>query len=186
MMPQYVTPAWMVKVGANDGITGDTFAKLLAYDERWHVLFIEPTPYCIDRLKANFSDSERYVIEEVAIGLSTGMEMFYYVDPKAKADMPNLPSHFDQLGSLFRDHIVKHFNGCLEPYILSRPVKSYQLSDILDIHKIFKPVLLHVDAEGSDLNVIKTLDFNRHYPSLIFAEHKHLTREQRKELFNLL
>ena len=185
-MPQHMNPTWMIKVGANDGITGDPFSRLLTGDERWHALLIEPVPYCVERLRENFNDPSRFVIEEVAIGLSTGENMFYYVDPKAKIAMPDLPSHFDQLGSFSRKHISKHFNGCLEPYILSRPIKSCELSAVLDIHGIVHPALLHVDAEGSDLDIIKSLDFTRHTPRLIFAEHKHLTREQRKELFHVL
>ena len=39
--------------------------------------------------------------------------------------------------------------------------------------------LLHVDAEGHDYEVLKTLDFAKHAPLSIFVEHKHLSDAQK-------
>jgi FkbM family methyltransferase len=176
----------MVKVGANDGLTGDPFADLLTEDERWCALLIEPVPYCVERLKKSFSDSSRFVIEEVAIGATNGKKEFFYVDLRAKVDMPDLPGHFDQIGSFSRGHITKHFSGRLEPYILSKSVECRTLSQVLDDYEVSQPALLLIDTEGADLEVMMSLDFRRHRPYLVFVEHKHLSRRDRSRLFQVL
>src|SRR4051794_31449454 len=68
-----------VKIGANDGITGDPCSDILLTNTNWRGLLIEPVPYCFDRLRANFQDSRRFCLEQVAIGASAGEVTFYYV-----------------------------------------------------------------------------------------------------------
>ena len=109
-LPQVVPEPAFVKVGANDGITGDPCSDILLSNKRWKGLLIEPVPYCFDRLRATFHDGQRFFLEQVAIGATAGEATFYYVDQKALESMPNLPSRFDQLGSFDKSHIVKHLN----------------------------------------------------------------------------
>ena len=46
--------------------------------------------------------------------------------------------------------------------------------------------LLHLDAEGHDYEVLRTLDFAKHAPLSIFVEHKHLSDAQKTEMLHLL
>ncbi|MFZ5994963.1 MAG: FkbM family methyltransferase [Thermodesulfobacteriota bacterium] len=176
----------LVKVGANDGITGDPFSSLLQGRTGWRALFIEPVPYCTERLRTNFPDRERFSIEEVAIGPSSGSVPFFYVDPKAHDNIPELPVWFDQLGSFDRKHILKHFAGILDPYIICRDIETQPLSHVLEAHGIENPDLLHIDTEGYDFEVLKTLDIARHTPPLLFVEHKHLNGTQKQEMHEFL
>ncbi len=176
----------LVKVGANDGITCDPFCDLLKEETGWRALFVEPVPYCVERLKANFPDRERFMIEEVAIGLVSGKAPFYYVDPKARHDMPDLPVWFDQFGSFDRGHIVKQFAGALEPYIIQRDVETRTLAHMLEAHGIGDPDLLQIDTEGYDYQVLKSLDIARHTPLILFVEHKHLDHNDKKGMHRLL
>ena len=175
-----------VKVGANDGITGDPCSDILLANTNWRGLLIEPVPYCFDRLKANFKDTQRFCFEQVAIGAPAGHASFYYVDAKANQAVPDLPPWFDQLGSFDRNHIVKHLNGRLEPFIIECKVEVCPLSDLIVRNRIQKVHLLHVDAEGHDYEVLKTLDFAQHAPMSIFIEHRHLSRARRSDMLRLL
>jgi hypothetical protein len=47
---KYVDRPVFVKVGANDGVTGDPFAVSLLNNRQWKGVLVEPVPYCIDRL----------------------------------------------------------------------------------------------------------------------------------------
>ena len=182
-----VAEPFFVKVGANDGITGDPCSTdILLAAANWKGLLIEPVPYCFDRLKANFPDRIRFRLEQVAIGASKTEESFFYVDANAAHSLPSLPSWFDQLGSFKKEHILKHLSGTLEPFIIECKVPVCRLSDVLARHGIHDLHLLHVDAEGHDYEVLKTLDFAIHSPFSIFVEHKHLIDAQRKELLSLL
>lgn len=180
-----VRAPFFVKVGANDGITGDPCSDLLLAGN-WKGLLIEPVPYCLARLEANFSDRARFSFANVAIGSAEGEAPFYYVDERAKAALPQLPPYFDQLGSFDRQHIVKHLGGVLEPFIVERRVPVRGLSQLLAERGVGEVHLLHVDVEGFDFDVLKSLDFSRHAPVLLFIEHKHLAEADRDRMAGLL
>jgi FkbM family methyltransferase len=175
-----------VKVGANDGITGDPCTDILLANTNWKGLLIEPVPYCFERLKTNFQDARRFRFEQVAIGAVAGQVSFYYVDEKANRSLAGLPPWYDQLGSFDRTHIVKHLKGRLEPFIIECQVQVAPLSDVLARNRIQDVHLLHVDTEGHDYEVLKTLDFSRHAPLCIFVEHRHLPHLRRGEMQRLL
>lgn len=185
-LPDLVEDAVFVKVGANDGVTGDPCSDILLADRRWRGLLIEPVPYCFNRLKANFSDAERFSLERVAIGPVVDTTTFYYVDERARAERPELPDWFDQLGSFDRSHIVKHLDGVLEPYILKAPVEVCPLGAVILRNRLTKIDLLHIDTEGYDFEVLKTLNFSKYKPPLIYIEHQHLPALQKKDMLRLL
>lgn len=183
-MPRLVRNPTFVKVGANDGVTGDPVSDILLADKRWKGLLIEPVPYCFERLKANFSDQQRFSLERIAIGPITGRTTFYYVDQKATETLPGLPSYYDQLGSFDRSHIVKHLNGALEPFILESSFEVCPLEQVLTRNGVGEIHFLHIDTEGYDYEVLKTLDFNTHTPDAILIEHKHLSPPQKAEMLS--
>jgi FkbM family methyltransferase len=185
-LPEFVPEPIFVKVGANDGISGDPCSDLLLANSQWKGLLIEPVPYCVDRLKANFHDSKRFSIEQVAIGSTAGEKSFYYIDQAAYNAIPNLPAWFDQLGSFDRNNITKYLNGVLAPFIIEATLEVSTLSDVLNRNGIQNLHLLHIDIQGHDYEVLKTLDFVNHAPVVIFVEHQHLPSAQRKEMFNHL
>lgn len=181
-LPGFVPEPIFVKVGANDGITGDPCSDILLANNKWKGLLIEPVPYCVDRLRANFRDSSRFSIEQVAIGSTAGEKPFYYVDQAAHDTIPNLPYWFDQLGSFDKKNIIKYLDGVLGPFIIEDTMEVSALTDVLDKHGIQSFHLLHIDIQGYDYEVLKTLDFVNHAPVVIFIEHKHLSRAQKKEM----
>jgi FkbM family methyltransferase len=185
-LPKLVSEPVFVKIGASDGITDDPCSDFLLANTSWRGLLIEPVPYCFDRLRANFQDSGRFCLEQVAIGAPTGECAFYYVDAKAIQNIPSLPVWFDQLGSFNRNHIMKHLDGVLDPFIIECKVQVCPLSDVLMRNEIQDVHLLHIDTEGHDYEVLKTLDFTKHAPLSIFVEHKHLPDVEKTELRKLL
>lgn len=185
-VPRVVAEPVFVKVGANDGITGDPFSDLLLANAKWKGLLIEPVPYCFERLQSTFHDAKRFTLERVAIGVEVGESTFYYVDEKAEESIPNLPSWYDQLGSFNKDHILKHLHGALEPFIIACNVEVLPLTDVLKRNGIQKIHLLHIDTEGHDYEVLKTVNFADEEPNAIYVEHRHLPDNQKTEMFNFL
>jgi len=175
-----------VKVGANDGITGDPCSDILIAATNWKGLLIEPVPYCFDRLRANFQDQRRFRFEQIAIGASAGEAPFYYVDSNAIHCIPSLPTWFDQLGSFDKEHILKHLDGVLKPFIIECKIQVCPLADALARNGIQEVHLLHVDTEGHDCEVLKSLDFAKCTPLLIFVEHKHLPEANKTQMLHLL
>lgn len=175
-----------VKVGANDGVTGDPFGDALLRSERWKGLLVEPVPYCVERLRRVYSDKTRFTIDQVAIGCTPGTTKFYYVSESAKRALPDLPDWYDQLGSFDRRHILKHLEGRLEPFIVTEDVEVVPLSDIIRRHQLSHVTLLHVDTEGYDLEVLKTLGLPALCPAWIMIENRHLSASDRSEMASLL
>jgi FkbM family methyltransferase len=175
-----------VKVGANDGIGDDPCSDIFLANANWSGLLIEPVPFWFERLKANFKGEARFRFEQLAVGSPAGHATFYYVDPKGRERMPNWEDWFDKLGSFDRNHILKHAGGILAPFIIETQVPVCPLTEVLARNQIQEVHLLHVDAEGYDYEVLKTLDFSKVTPLAIFIEHFHLPAAQKKEMVKFL
>ena len=80
-LPEMTAHPFFVKVGANDGVTGDPCSDILLASSRWKGLLIEPVPYCFNLLKRNFGDPARFSLEQVAIGAKMGEASFYSLGP---------------------------------------------------------------------------------------------------------
>jgi FkbM family methyltransferase len=139
-------------------------------------------PFIFDRLRKNFGDEKRFLLEQVAIGANIGQAAFFYVDAKAAEVIPDLPIWYDQLGSFNRNHITKHLDGVLNPFILECIVEVRPLSEVLKKHGIRDVHLLHIDAEGYDFEVLKTIDLASEAPAAILLEQKNLTEADKVEL----
>ncbi len=186
LLPELVPAPLFVKIGANDGTTGDPLSDVLIANEKWKGLLIEPVPYLFKRLAANFSDSGRFSLEQAAIGKYDGEAPFYYVDPRVAEMIPNLPLWHDQLGSFDRKHIVKELNGILEPYIIETRVPVRTLDQVFSSHAVGEVHLLHIDTEGFDFEVLKAVDLEKRPPMAIYVEHLNLSRSDKVEMLKLL
>lgn len=170
-----------IKVGANDGITGDPCSDILLGRDNWVGLLIEPVPHCFERLKKNFGDNRRFRLEQVAVG-KPGWTRFYFLDPQAAIDIPGLPYYHDQLGSFDSGHIRRHLGESVAQYVRDTEIEVLPLSDVIARSGFERVDLLHIDVEGHDYEVLKTMDFSRHSPIAIFMEQKHLDMESLAEM----
>jgi FkbM family methyltransferase len=171
-----------VKVGANDGITGDPCSDILLTDSRWRGILIEPVPYLFEKLQESFGDKSRFVLEQVAIGPDIARSTFYGVDVAATEQLPNLPVWYDQIGSFDRNHILKHFGESISPFIFEIQVDVIPLDEVFRRHEVSQCQLLHIDTEGFDLKVLKTLNLENIRPVVIYIEHKHLPANEKNDL----
>lgn len=177
-----VKQVYFMQVGSNDGAQGDPIHHLVTRHRQWRGIFIEPVPFLFARLKANYGGGARFVFENVAIGEQRGHARFYYVSEAAKAVLgERLPYWYDQLGSFDRNHIVKHLDGLLEPYIVEVELPCVPVQDILDRNAVTRVDLLHIDTEGYDYHVLSQFDFTRYRPTVVLFEHKHLSAAVREQ-----
>ena len=174
-----------VKVGANDGVTGDPCGEVFLKNPQWTGILIEPVPHCVNQLRSIYGDRSRFMIEPVAVGSVRGTAKFYYVSEEAKRVLPNLPSWYDQLGSFNPRHIVNH-DLRLEPFIRVMDVTVEPLQEILQRHRVTDVAVLHIDTEGHDLHVLQSVDLSTYTPLAIWVEHKHLSQADRVEMRTLL
>jgi FkbM family methyltransferase len=177
---------FVVQIGSNDGVTGDPIHSLLKSNPSWKALLVEPVPYLFDRLCKNYFDIPNIQFANVAITDRPGMATFYYVDPVAKDNTPELSCLFEQLGSFDRGHIVRHLGGTLEKFIVTTQVSTFPLSTVLERNNVNKIDLLHIDAEGHDWKVLRQLDLARFRPDVILFEHIHLSEDDKTQAMAFL
>jgi FkbM family methyltransferase len=179
--------AFCVQVGSNDGIQGDPLHALFKERPGWRALFVEPVPALFARLRASYPDAGRFSFANVAISDRDAAMKFYSVTEDARSQLgDSLPYWFDQLGSFNREHILRHLDGRLEPYVVEIDVKAVTLDKLLREHGVERVDLLHSDTEGHDLIVISGLDFSRFSPRAILYEHRHLSADDQKKALALL
>ncbi|MEL6863364.1 MAG: FkbM family methyltransferase [Bacteroidota bacterium] len=177
--------AYLVQIGSNDGKTGDPLYPLLQKHSNWRGLFVEPVPYSFEKLKANYPDPNRFRFENVAINEGQSLT-FYWVDSKAKEALPDLPYWFDQLGSFDKNHILKHFDGALAPFMRSAELEGLSLPQLLSRNEVAHIEVLHIDTEGYDWKILSQLDQERYTPQFILYEYNHLSEAERKASFDFL
>ena len=177
--------AYLVQIGSNDGKTGDPLFQLFQNNKNWKALFVEPVPSSFEKLRANYSDSQRFICENVAINEGQSMS-FYWVDPKAKETLKDLPYWYDQLGSFDKQHILKHFDGALEPFIKTKMLEGITLPTLLLRNHISAIDILHIDTEGYDWKILSQLNLQQYEPKFILFEHHHLSLQEQNEAYQFL
>jgi FkbM family methyltransferase len=177
---------FFLQIGANDGVTRDHLHKLILIHKEWTGIFIEPLKHIFAKLKLNYGNFDRFIFENVAIGVTKETKDFYFVSDKAKDILEDCPPWYDQLGSFNNEHISKHFNGKFNPFIVKEKVECVPLSDVLLRNDVTKIDLLQIDTEGFDYKILSQLDFQKYTPKVILFEHKHLVDDEKKKAILLL
>ncbi|WP_395095161.1 FkbM family methyltransferase [Armatimonas sp.] len=171
--------AQVVQIGSNDGTSNDPIHRLLMKNQQWKALLVEPVPFVFERLKKNYGTSSRFAFENLAVGEDESLD-FYWVSQEAKVKFPTIPYWYDQVGSFSKDHVLHHFSEFeIEPYIVSENVKIISFSRLIEINKINKIDILHIDTEGHDYKVLSMVDFSETQPICILFEFKHLSFEEK-------
>lgn len=178
-------PAFVMQIGSNDGKTGDPLNYLLNKYLNWKGIFVEPVPYLFERLKSNYPDKSRFLFENVAVNEGSELD-FYWVDPKAKDELNELPFWFDQLGSFNRQHIVNQLGEKLEPYILEKKLEGITLPSLLERAKTNDIDIMHIDTEGYDWKILSQLNLNECAPNFILYESNHLSSDELTDSINFL
>jgi FkbM family methyltransferase len=164
-----------VQVGSNDGRTDDPlFATVMGRAVRG--LLIEPIPELFARLTATYAERRDLTFVNAAVAEEEGTRELYWVTP-----MPGDPIWVDQLGSFSRDIVLSHANWIpgLADRISSVRVECRTLASLIEANRLTRVDLLHIDAEGSDLAILKTVDFKAVWsPRFILYEQKHLGDER--------
>lgn len=142
-----------VDIGAHDG---KTFSNTYFFEKfrQWNGICIEPLPTAFAKLKKNRSAK---AIQAV-ISKTRGQEEFIEVSGTDNADMfSGLARSFDarQLDTVKKE--VKKRNGVLR----TTTVQSYPLAEIFRKHNITHVDYCSIDTEGSELEILQTIDFSK-------------------------
>jgi FkbM family methyltransferase len=163
---------FFVQIGSNDGVRNDPLYKFIC-KYNWSGIMVEPVPHLYERLIKNHEGRDNLTFRNVAISSEGGSMKFYSATENCI---------HNGISSLSKQHILSHTGP-----------KHQDLDDIrCNFNKHFKEDeletitfgslvdgvnhidLLHIDAEGHDFEIIKSIDFDKIIPSVILYEHAKL------------
>lgn len=150
------TPArFVVDVGANDGYSWSN--SYMFGQQGFALLLIEPMPAYAERCRTLYAARPDVHVEEAAITAQVGSTTFH-VNLDAETDLLSMRS------SVIREIIPSN-------KLQAITVPTYPLSTLLEKHRVpHDYALLTVDAEGMDLEVLRTAQLDVFRPYFICVE----------------
>jgi FkbM family methyltransferase len=164
-------PFTFVQVGSNDGRTDDpVFPTVMQTEVRG--LLVEPVPELFERLQATYAGKRGLTLVQSAVAEEEGRREFHWLPPA-----PGDPTWSDQIGSLSRDVILGHAADIpdVADRVITLSVPCRTLASLVAEHALTRLDLLHIDAEGHDLAILRSIDFTAPWaPRFVLYEQKHL------------
>lgn len=158
---------FFIQIGANDGKRFDPIHHLIAAEkENIKGMAIEPINEYFEELKITYKDFAGIKCLRKAIHNTISEMPLYTVNPKIE----NIPEKFKGMASFDKYNLTK--DGLNDNEIVIEYVPCISLMKLIDSEKIIKVDLLQIDAEGYDLEIIKSIDFKILKPSIINFEHR--------------
>jgi FkbM family methyltransferase len=154
-----------VQIGANDGKQHDPISSYVRYYQ-WRGVLVEPVKDYYDELVENYRDCPNLKFVNAAISAEEGTTTIYRVDPARR----DLPKWRQGIASLQEDHHRR--SGTPDDAMISEEVPCLPLMKLLANHQIGSLDLLQIDAEGCDIEIVRSLDFSRIRPKIIHFEHR--------------
>ena len=171
-----------VQIGSNDGVKNDPLREfILKY--KWPGILVEPNAANFKKLTENYSGESTLIFENVGIAEKSATLKFNFID-NIKQEEPDL---YDQVGSFDESTFIKNISG--NPELLNRhrtvdvPVITFE--ELLKKNQFHNVDLIHVDAEGYDFKILKSVDFKKYSPKVVLFESEWLTAFELRELINM-
>lgn len=163
---------FFVQIGSNDGMMNDPLYEYIK-KYNWSGIMVEPVPYLYDRLVENYKDRDNLIFKNVAVAETEDVMKFYYLKDD-EYDKKNMSDGWHGLGSFKKDVIYK-FRGKLKHFdtaITTMDVQTITFDSLVSENKNID--LLHIDTEGYDFEIIKSIDLQEYNISVILFENQHI------------
>ena len=172
-----------LQVGANDGLMSDPLRRFLIKKGNYKAILIEPLDYYYNNLLKLYK--KRKDIKLLKIFISTKKKQKIYFIPPKIADLMNGEGPKNNWahgqGSSDKEFIIKqiklnNFRGSnykknIQKYINSIIHKNVRTMKISNINIDSKStIILIIDVQGSELDVLKTVDFKKQKIKYIYYE----------------
>ena len=151
-----------VDIGAHDGKTGSN-SYFFEKELQWTGFCFEPLPHLFEQLKS----SRKCVCLNTCVSAINGLVPFIHVDSIDEM-LSGMASTYDQrqLDIVIRD--INYYGGCK-----NFSVPSVTLSSILDQHSVNHIDFLSVDTEGSELEILQSIDYKKYSIDVITVENNY-------------
>jgi FkbM family methyltransferase len=172
-----------VEIGANDGRKNDPlYPYIIRYG--WRGILVEPDPANFKKLKENYRSLHGLHFENTGIGPEQGELLFY----KIKDITDQEPGWYDQVGSFDKKTFLKniYYGKGLPQRLVTEPLPVSKFDHLLRKSEFQTPDLLHIDAEGFDYRILRSIDFTKYQIRLVLFEAEWMTKAELKEVVQFL
>lgn len=172
-------PFTFVQVGSNDGRTGDPLHRTILNKPVAGVL-IEPIPRLFEQLRRTYEGKSGLTFVNAAIGSEAGTRALYFVRPRSDD-----PVWADLLGSFHQEVVLSHRSEVqdLDERVETLDVPCCTLDSVLSDQPFRRLDLIHIDAEGADYEILRSLDLTGPLaPRFLLFEQKHLGADRASAL----
>jgi FkbM family methyltransferase len=169
------SPKYYIEIGANDGVSQSNTKYLELYDG-WKGLLVEPIPHLYKKLIKNRSKSNTFVNSACcSFKYSTGQMTFLYsglmsLSLEGESDIQNRKQHIED----GKGHLAKN------EFVFELRVPTTPLNSILLDSEAPKQInFFSLDVEGSELEVLKGINFNEFSFDYICVESRSFSQVKR-------
>ena len=154
----------VLQVGAHDGLSNDPVREFLVSRRDWRGTLVEPVPRLVAQLRQSYRDHPNVRVVEGALARTSGPATLHTFREDA---LSQLPYYADQLASLDRAHLQKHFpdRADLDALIEAVTVDAWSPSDFLAHFALGRVDVLVIDVEGRERDILETFPFATHPPT---------------------
>jgi FkbM family methyltransferase len=172
---------FFIQIGANDGKRHDPIHHLIAREKAWvRGVALEPVKEYFEELKETYKDFPGIYLLQKAIHNSQTEATIYKINPEYE----NIGEHLKGMSAFDIRNFTK--DGIAEKDILAEKVPCTSIVELVNTEEISKIHLLQIDAEGYDIEIIKSIDFAKLKPLIINFEHRwHYNLTPENELFEV-
>lgn len=158
---------FFIQIGANNGQRYDPIYHLLVR-EKEHIkgIAIEPVKEYFEELAVTYLDFPQIKLIKTAIHNADSQAIIYKINPSLK----NIAEHLKGMSSFDKSNFTK--DGISATDIVTETVPCISFMDLIESEKITKLHLLQIDAEGYDVEIVKSIDFKKIKPIIINFEHR--------------
>jgi len=168
-----------IQIGSGDGIYDDPIRKyIIKY--KWKGIMLEPIPINFKKLIESYPIGNNIEFVNKAIFNKKGFQPIYTID-KITSKMPK----YAHLISSFYPKIIQN-HPISNDNITTIEVECVTFNDLIREYNITELDLLHIDCEGYDTEIIKSIDFSKIKPNIIMYEYIHTQSEANQQTKELL
>lgn len=152
----------VIQIGANNG-NDDVYQFI--NNNRLSLelgILIEPIPFIIEELKIQYKDINNIIVENIAISDKEGIgdvELFY------------LGNSNYEVSSFSKEHVEIHKPLSSDYPLESLKVKCITINQLMDKYNLTMVDYLFIDAEGLDVFIISSINFDKYnFKNIIFEK----------------
>ena len=172
-----------VQIGANDGKKNDPlYHRIIQYG--WKGILVEPDPSNFKKLKENYSQLEGLIFENTGIGPEHGDLPFYKINNITERE----PGWYDQVGSFDKETFLENisFGKGLDQRVVAEILPVIRFDELLEKYNVLQVDLLHLDTEGFDYRILRSIDFSKYNIRMVLFESEWMTKSELKEIIRML